>query len=52
MDAKTFYYSPMQMKDRIHSCQKPIELYSWILDNYAMGEGESLTRFLVLVQAE
>lgn len=33
--AKTFYFSPMQMKDRIHSCQKPIELYAWILDNYA-----------------
>jgi site-specific DNA-methyltransferase (adenine-specific) len=25
----------MQMKDRIHSCQKPIELYAWLLDNYA-----------------
>lgn len=36
--AKTFYYSPMQMKGRIHSCQKPIELYAWILDNY-MSEG-------------
>ena len=33
--AKTFYYSPMQMKDRIHSCQKPIKLYEWIYINYA-----------------
>jgi site-specific DNA-methyltransferase (adenine-specific) len=39
--AKTFYYSPMQMKDRIHSCQKPIELYSWILDNYA-NQGDKI----------
>ena len=39
--AKTFYYSPMQIKDRIHSCQKPIELYSWILDNYAK-EGDKI----------
>ena len=39
--AKTFYYSPMQIKDRIHSCQKPIELYSWILDNYA-NQGDKI----------
>jgi site-specific DNA-methyltransferase (adenine-specific) len=39
--AKTFYYSPMQIKDRIHSCQKPIELYSWILDNYT-SEGDKI----------
>lgn len=44
--AKTFYYSPMQMKDRIHSCQKPIALYSWILDNYAMGGGRIFDPFL------
>jgi site-specific DNA-methyltransferase (adenine-specific) len=31
----------MQMKDRIHSCQKPIELYSWILDNYA-NQGDKI----------
>lgn len=42
--AKTFYYSPMQMKDRIHSCQKPTELYSWLLDNYAKGGVKSSTR--------
>lgn len=41
--AKTFYYSPMQMKDRIHICQKPIALYAWILDNYAMGGVKSST---------
>lgn len=53
--AKTFYYSPMQMKDRIHSCQKPIELYAWILDNYAMGgEGaiKSLTHSSVQARQE
>lgn len=31
--------------DRIHPTQKPIALYSWILDNYAIGGGaKSLTR--------
>lgn len=39
--AKTFYYSPMQMKDRIHSCQKPIKLYKWLLTNYAK-EGDKI----------
>ncbi len=33
--AKTFYYSPMQIKNRIHSCEKPIQLYKWLLQNYA-----------------
>lgn len=33
--AKTFYMSPMGQKDRIHSCQKPIQLYEWLLTNYA-----------------
>ena len=33
--AKTFYYSPMQIKNRIHSCEKPVALYAWILKNYA-----------------
>ena len=33
-------------KHRIHPTQKPIALYSWILDNYAMGGGvKSLTHF-------
>ena len=36
----------MQMKDRIHSCQKPTELYSWILDNYANGGGKIFDPFL------
>lgn len=39
--AKTFYYSPMSMKGRIHSCQKPTELYAWILKNYA-HEGDKI----------
>lgn len=30
---------------RIHPTQKPVALYSWILDNYAMGGVKSLTRF-------
>jgi site-specific DNA-methyltransferase (adenine-specific) len=33
--SKTFYYSPMRMNNRIHTTQKPIELYAWILKNYA-----------------
>lgn len=32
-------------KHRIHPTQKPIALYSWILDNYALGGVKSLTRF-------
>ena len=39
--AKTFYYSPMKMKNRIHSCQKPTELYAWILKNYA-SQGQTI----------
>ena len=34
--AKTFYYSPMNDKDtRIHTTQKPVALYEWILRRYA-----------------
>lgn len=34
--AKTFYYSPMQDPDkRIHTTQKPVALYDWILSKYA-----------------
>jgi site-specific DNA-methyltransferase (adenine-specific) len=33
--AKSFYFSPMSMKDRIHPTQKPIPLYEWIFKNYA-----------------
>lgn len=34
--AKTFYYSPMNDKDkRIHTTQKPVALYEWILSRYA-----------------
>lgn len=39
--AKTFYHSPKGMKNRIHSCQKPTELYAWILKNYA-HEGDKI----------
>ena len=44
--AKTFYYSPMKMKNRIHSCQKPTELYSCILDNYAKRGDKIFDPFL------
>lgn len=34
--AKTFYYSPFADTDkRIHTTQKPIALYQWILSRYA-----------------
>lgn len=36
---------------RIHPTQKPIALYSWILDNYSMGGVKSLTRSSVVVVA-
>jgi site-specific DNA-methyltransferase (adenine-specific) len=39
--AKTFYYSPMQIKNRIHSCEKPVQLYKWLLQNYAK-EGDTI----------
>ena len=38
--AKTFYYSPMNDKDvRIHTTQKPVSLYEWIIYRYA-AEGD------------
>ena len=34
--AKTFYYSPMKDTDnRIHTTQKPVALYEWLLSRYA-----------------
>lgn len=40
--AKTFYYSPMQdSKSRIHPTQKPVDLYKWLLTNYAK-EGDKI----------
>ena len=39
--AKTFYYSPMQQKNRFHPTQKPVELYKWILSRYA-EEGDKI----------
>ena len=56
--AKLFTYSihkcmAMRKKEggKIHPTQKPVALYSWILDNYAMGGvlGVYLTRFSALV---
>lgn len=36
MSAKTFYYSPHQeIEKRIHTTQKPVALYDWILSKYA-----------------
>ncbi len=29
------YYSPMQDKGRFHPTQKPVALYTWLLNNYA-----------------
>lgn len=40
--AKTFYYSPFADKDiRIHTTQKPVALYEWILNRYAK-EGDTI----------
>jgi site-specific DNA-methyltransferase (adenine-specific) len=34
--AKTFYLSPLHTgEERIHTTQKPIQLYKWILQRYA-----------------
>lgn len=33
--AKTYYFSPMSQKYRFHPTQKPVALYTWILNNYA-----------------
>lgn len=35
--AKIYKLSPVQL-DRIHTTQKPVKLYDWILDNYAKPE--------------
>lgn len=39
--AKSFYYSPMQQKNRIHPTQKPVKLYEWLLSKYAK-EGDRI----------
>lgn len=44
--ASTFYRSPMGMKNRIHSCQKPTELYAWILKKYAKQGDKIFDPFL------
>ena len=33
--AKTFYHLPNQEKNRFHPTQKPVDLYEWLLNNYA-----------------
>lgn len=43
--AKVFRYpSSKTGEHRIHPTQKPVELYAWILNNYAQGGAESSTR--------
>ena len=44
--AKIFRYRVTTEKNKIHPTQKPIALYSWILDNYAMGGGKIFDPFL------
>ena len=40
--AKTFYYSALKENDnRIHPTQKPVQLYKWLLQNYAK-EGDTI----------
>lgn len=39
--AKIFRYRVTTEKNKTHPTQKPVALYSWILDNYAMGGGYS-----------
>ena len=35
-NAKVFEFAPQGNKEkRIHACQKPIELYAWLLNKYA-----------------
>lgn len=33
--AKMFTQSVLKERNKIHSCQKPIKLYEWLLENYA-----------------
>jgi site-specific DNA-methyltransferase (adenine-specific) len=42
-NAKVFEYAPQGKKDdpRFHPCSKPIELYAWILNNFAK-EGDTI----------
>ena len=39
--AKMFRYRVQTEKNKIHCCQKPIELYAWIFKNY-VKEGETI----------
>jgi len=38
---KIFRYSVQLEKDKIHECQKPVQLYKWLLKNYAK-EGDTI----------
>jgi site-specific DNA-methyltransferase (adenine-specific) len=41
-NAKVFEFAPQGNKEkRIHACQKPIELYAWLLNHYAK-EGDKI----------
>lgn len=44
--AKIFRYRVTTEKNKIHPTQKPIALYSWILDNYANGGDKIFDPFL------
>ena len=33
--AKTFYFRPQGQEERFHPTQKPVALYTWLLNNYA-----------------
>lgn len=40
-NAKVFDYSAIGQKGRFHPTQKPVELYAWILNNYA-NQGDKI----------
>lgn len=45
--AKTFYMRPQKAdKKRIHPTQKPVKLYEWILNDYAMPDFKILDTHL------
>ena len=43
-NAKVYEYKPQGKKDdiRFHPCQKPVELYAWLLGNYANEDDKIL----------
>lgn len=44
--AKLYKYSTYKVKNKIHPTQKPIELYEWLLMNYAKGGDKILDTHL------